>query len=462
MKKSSSKGIWHAIDMFQGDKIILMILFMLYVFSILAISSSTPLLAIQQHTTRFAIIKEQWLITIMGAVLVIAIYFICDKLGSIGLIRVLSEGGFLVSLFLLLCLAVKINLPGFKAVTINGAVRAIKIGPMQLHVSEFVKVFMVMYLAWAINAFHQHKFRIANILAQNPKYAFMAESRWQLLFYIFIPVMAVSLLLLVGSTSSCIFIGGIMLIIIIIGGIKAKDIIFFSAIAVVLLGLAVAISFGTKGKVFNRIYTAKSRIGQVAEDPETQLLTLEKNSNEFQKVLDENRQPISAKVAVSEGGFFGKGPGKSTQRYVVPVMFEDYIFSFIVEEYGIIGALLVMVLYASLLARGALLVKNCDNEFAKLAVAGLVLLIVGQAAMHMMINVDLGPLTGQTLPLISHGNSSFLAFSMAFGIILYISTLAKRKLDRETAKSSPIMVDPVPVETDDTKARLDALEDIDE
>ena len=115
-------------------------------------------------------------------------------------------------------------------------------------------------------------------------------------------------------------------------------------------------------------------------------------------------------------------------RYVVPIMFEDYMFSFIVEEYGLIGGILVIILYISLLARGSLIVRNCDNLFAKTAVAGLVILITGQAMMHIMINCDLGPLTGQTLPMISHGKSSFLMFCLAFGIILSISRMAKKKI----------------------------------
>jgi cell division protein FtsW len=117
-------------------------------------------------------------------------------------------------------------------------------------------------------------------------------------------------------------------------------------------------------------------------------------------------------------------------------------------------------MYSSLLARGAILVKNCDNEFAKIVVAGLVILISGQALMHMMINVDLGPLTGQTLPMISHGNSSFIAFSIAFGIILAISRMAKEKVDRETEQAAPIY-DTTPEPKDEIQAKMDVLEELD-
>ena len=81
-------------------------------------------------------------------------------------------------------------------------------------------------------------------------------------------------------------------------------------------------------------------------------------------------------------------------------------------------------------------------------------MISGQALMHMVINVDLGPLTGQTLPMISHGNSSFLAFSLAFGLILSISKMVKKKMDKETAQAAPIL-------SDEVRDRLDELEQLD-
>ena len=164
---------------------------------------------------------------------------------------------------------------------------------------------------------------------------------------------------------------------------------------------------------------------------------------------------FSAKIAIHEGGLLGKGPGRSTQRYVVPIMFEDYMFSFIVEEYGLLGGMLVIILYISLLARGSIIARNCDNHFAKTAVAGLVILITGQAMMHIMINCDMGPLTGQTLPLVSHGNSSFLMFSIAFGIILSISKMARRKIAREAAKAAPLVEHE---ETNEVESGLNDLE----
>jgi cell division protein FtsW len=100
----------------------------------------------------------------------------------------------------------------------------------------------------------------------------------------------------------------------------------------------------------------------------------------------------------------------------------------------------VIFLYVSLLARGSIIVRNCGTDhYAKLTVAGLCLLITGQAFLHMFVNADIGPMTGQTLPLISHGNSAFLCFSIAFGIILSFSRIATQRIDRETRMAAPLV-----------------------
>ena len=191
--------------------------------------------------------------------------------------------------------------------------------------------------------------------------------------------------------------------------------------------------------LFDRIGTAISRIGNDT-DYERMFLEARPGSTDYQTALDKIRQPYSAKIAIHQGGLIGKGPGQSTQRYVVPDMSEDYMFSFIIEEYGLLGAILVIFLYVSLLARSSLVARNCGKDlYAKLSVAGLSLLITGQAFLHMFVNADIGPMTGQTLPLISHGNSAFLCFSLAFGVILSISRIASRKMELEQKNAEPLI-----------------------
>jgi cell division protein FtsW len=177
-------------------------------------------------------------------------------------------------------------------------------------------------------------------------------------------------------------------------------------------------------------------------------------SPEFYDLLDEIKQPYSAKIAVHEGGIKGKGSGNSTQKYVVSNIYGDYMFSFLIEEYGLIGGIIVIFLYVSLLARGSTIARLCSNEYAKIAVGGLSVLITGQAFMHMFVNVDIGPMTGQTLPLISHGSSAFLMFSIAFGVILSISRMTREKIKEEEEAAEPIYRK----EEDEIQATLGDLE----
>ena len=128
-----------------------------------------------------------------------------------------------------------------------------------------------------------------------------------------------------------------------------------------------------------------------------------------------------AKVAVSSVGILGKGPGKSTQRYVLPHPYSDFIYAIIVEEWGLIGGVVVLMLYLWLLFRCMTLAYACTKVFSMMLVIGLGLTISLQALLHMMVNVTLIPVTGHTLPLVSLGGTSLVIMGGAFGIILSVS-----------------------------------------
>lgn len=438
------KTLWNFVDSLEGDKVVWMIVILLILFSIVAIFSSTPLLALQQNTTRMAIVSEQLFLSAIG----LAVIILCCAIPKIGFFRIVSQFGYVVSLALLLtlvtaaftCNGTSMNLGLVKVLKINEAWRAISLFGFQIHVFEIVKVAMIMYLAWAVNAFRNDSFFLANLLAK--KHPVWKKPIVKKIAYIYFPIFSVCICIMVGSLSSTLFIGAIMFATILIGGISIKELILPICIAAGLLFGCIGLNacFDDGKKPFPHLESATNRVlGDGIEEYLQIMHTSPQNSKEFQKAVDKVRQPISAKIAIHEGGLIGKGPGRSTQRYVVPVMFEDYMFSFVVEEYGLLGGIFVIILYISLLARGSIIVRNCDNHFAKTAVAGLVLLITGQAMMHIAINCDMGPLTGQTLPMISHGNSSFLMFSLAFGIILSISKMAKRKIAREAAQAEPLV-----------------------
>lgn len=457
-KRDNGKKFWNFVGNLQGDKVVWMIVLLLILLSIVAIFSSTPLLAIQQHTTRTAIMKEQLLISLAGLFFII----LCYNIRSQRFFRAISKLGWGFSMLLLIFLVAHGNLGVIKALYINDAWRSISVFGFQVHVFEVVKVAMVMYLSWAVDAYQNKK--LHPIFFKDSPWVQKHADGITKFTYVYFPMLSVCVGIMPGSLSSTLFIGGIMFVTILVGGISVKELILPFVGAIALLLLLVAIDKATPKPIFPHLESALARLENNREHQLEVIRTKPRNSIEFQRALDKMKQPMRAKIAVHEGRgiLIGKGPGGSTQRYVVPVMFEDYMFSFIIEEYGILGAIVVIFLYISLLARGSMIVRNCDNLFAKTAVAGLVLLITGQAMMHMFINVGIGPLTGQTLPMVSHGNSSFIMFSIAFGIILSISRSAKRKMDKEIqAAQARAQLEAMPADEPDMEA-LNELNDIEE
>lgn len=126
-------------------------------------------------------------------------------------------------------------------------------------------------------------------------------------------------------------------------------------------------------------------------------------------------------IAIATGGIAGKGPGNSVQRNRLPHPYSDFIFAIVVEEYGLIGGVVVIGLYLLLLYRGMLAVANSQRAFGGLLSAGLSFLIVIQAMINMGVAVGLGPVTGLPLPLLSMGGTSLLFTGISIGIILSVS-----------------------------------------
>jgi cell division protein FtsW len=144
----------------------------------------------------------------------------------------------------------------------------------------------------------------------------------------------------------------------------------------------------------------------------------------IEHVKGEKELPFQAKhahIAVATGGITGKGPGNSDQRNILPHPYSDFIYAIVIEEYGMIGGIVVLVLYLILLHRGMKAAYNSERAFAGLLSAGLSFDIVCQAMINMGVVVGLGPITGQPLPLISMGGTSMVFTGLAVGIILSVS-----------------------------------------
>jgi len=174
----------------------------------------------------------------------------------------------------------------------------------------------------------------------------------------------------------------------------------------------------------------------VTQRADTWVYRIDRHFNENSE--KDNYQVMQAKIAVGTGGFIGNGPGNSVQRNFLPHPYSDFIFAIIIEEYGILGGIVVIFLYINLLFRSIVIVRKCDKTFPALLVMGLSLIVVAQALINMAVAVGLLPVTGQPLPLISMGGTSILFTGAAFGVILSIS----REVRKDEIPTQPIVVEP--------------------
>jgi cell division protein FtsW len=135
-------------------------------------------------------------------------------------------------------------------------------------------------------------------------------------------------------------------------------------------------------------------------------------------------------IAIATGGVLGKGPGNSTQRNFLPHPYSDFVYATILEEYGMIGGVLILFLFLVLLYRGMITVANSERAFGGLLSAGLSFALVIQALINMAVSVGLGPITGLPLPLLSMGGTSLLFTGISLGIILSVSRGEVEELEK--------------------------------
>ena len=226
---------------------------------------------------------------------------------------------------------------------------------------------------------------------------------------LWIPIFSVLILILPANLSTAFIIFSMLMVLAFLGGYPLK---YLGAVAG--LGIVLFIFFIFSVKAFpeampNRVDTWTSRIENFLDNEDTA----------------EDYQIEKAKIAIASGSIYGLGPGKSVQKNFLPQSSSDFIFAIIIEEYGLLGGLFLLTLYLLLLFRIVIVAQKADSVFGKLLSIGAGLPIVFQALINMGVAVELFPVTGQTLPLISSGGTSIWVTCLAIGIILSVS--AKRE-----------------------------------
>ena len=228
---------------------------------------------------------------------------------------------------------------------------------------------------------------------------------------LWLPVGFVLILILPANFSTTAIIFAMVLTLVFLGGypLKYLGIILGTGIVVLLFFILTAKAFPEMFS--NRVDTWISRVESFTSD---------------EVDADANYQNEKAKIAIASGGMFGQGPGKSVQKNFLPQSSSDFIYAIIVEEFGIVGGLSLMAAYLFLLFRITIIAYKAETIFGKLLVLGVGMPIVFQALINMAVAVELFPVTGQTLPLVSSGGTSIWMTCMAIGIVLSVS--AKREV----------------------------------
>jgi len=370
----------------KGDKVIWAIVFLLSLLSFLAVYSSTGTLAYKYHggDTEYYMIKHA-IILFFGLLLVYFAHLLKYTYYS---------SIFRIALYIAVPLLI-ITL--FYGLDLNDAKRVLPL-PFNLtfQTSDLAKITLIVYLARMLTKKQDQ--------IKDFKSAFVP---------LMLPVIIVTGLILPANFSTAALLFATSLVIIFIGRVKVSYIMGMIGIGIVCLAIAILIMYNMPEGKQGRLTTWKNRVEQFIDGEG-----------------GESYQVEQSKIAIATGGLVGKLPGNSTQRNFLPHPYSDFIFAIIVEEYGLIGGSFVVLLYLILLHRAVKIVIRAPGTFGSFLAIGVAFSLVFQAMINMGVAVNLLPVTGQTLPLVSMGGTSIWFTSLAIGIILSVSKELDKR-DRE-------------------------------
>jgi cell division protein FtsW len=368
---------------FKGDKVIWLVFIILCAISLVEIFSATSTLVYRQ--------QNMW-----GPILRHAMFLI-GGVGVILLIHNIPYRYFASLIFVLLGAIVLLILTPFIGTSVNGAERWIYFMGFTIQPSEIAKISLMGTIA----------FLLSRQNGENDALLF----RWMIgLMVVVCGIIAIDNL----STAVLLFV--ICYLLMFIGNVK-----FLRLLKVAGLGIAAILLFilmlnvipgnWTESGALKRLGTWKNRVTNFTTHKEL-------SEEEYFAITDKNYQVAHAKIAIANGGVLGVFPGNSTERDFLPQAYSDFIYAIIMEEMGFLGGLFVMLLYVVILIRAGMIVRKTEKLFPKYLVLGSALMLSVQAFINMAVAVNLIPVTGQPLPLISRGGTSTLITCAYFGLIL--------------------------------------------
>lgn len=391
----------------EGDRTLWIIYAVLIVVSILVVYSSTAKMAydITSHLTTTESLRQQIMYIL---VMSLPLIFIAHKI-NYNFYRYITRIGY----WLFICLTI---LTYFIGATTNGAARWLPIGPIQFQPSEGLKIFTVLMLARCMER-RQDVITKIKLLPTSLKLRSTEQKRIlrENTIPILGPIILSCIVIAPAHISSAVIVAIVSVIMLYIGRVPKWEIFKFCSIACIaaIVGFALLSLVGI-GR------------GGVAGDRLTTWIT-EWTTNGQKSRVNDLSDTERAMIAIHEGGFMGEGAGHSSSRAVIIHPESDYAFAFFTSEYGFIAAIVLMLLYLWITFRAIEICRRCPTAFLTFMTAGLGLLITCQAMVHILVQVNFLPETGQTLPFISRGGSSLMFMSIALGMILSVSRIPEKK-----------------------------------
>ena len=380
----------------KGDRVIWGVVLLLVLISLLAVYSATGTLAYKMYrgNTEIYLFKQIAFIAIGFCIIYFAHrvnYTIYSRVAKIL---------FLLSIPLLLYTL-------FFGVTLNEGSRWIRLPIINLtmQTSDLAKLSLFMFLARLLS---RKQTKIKDF-----KRGFLP---------VMLPVGITCMLIAPANLSTALLLGASCMVLLFIGRVSTKHLLLTIGLALIpVMFLVMAAVFSHKAAGTEDV-TTKEKSSKLPGRVDTWISRVENFMYGSADNSDDNLYQVNqAKIAIAKGGVLGNGPGNSEQRNFLPQAYNDFIYAIIIEEYGLIGGALIIFIYLVFLYRSIRLFKKCPYAFGAFLSIGLSFTLVIQAMANMAVNVNLFPVTGVTLPLVSMGGSSFLFTCLSIGIILSVA-----------------------------------------
>jgi cell division protein FtsW len=382
----------------KGDKVIWALVVVLTLVSLLAVYSATGSLAYKFYKGNTEVYLFKQVAFILGGLLVIYFAHLVNYTFYSKAARVV----YLLSIPLLVYTL-------FFGVTMNEGSRWIRLPliNMTVQTSDLAKLALFMYLA--------------RLLSKRQE---MIKDFRQGYLMVIWPVAVTCLLIAPANLSTALLLGASCLLLLFIGRANTKHLLLTIGLAMIpiLMLIGAAVYQHQQEEPEETVATpVKKEEGALTRRVDTWINRVESFVYGSDDVNTDAYQVNQAKIAVSKGGLLGVGPGNSTTRDFLPQAYNDFIYAIIIEEYGLVGGAFMVFIYLVFLYRCIRIFKRCPFAFGAFLALGLSFTLVIQALANMAVTVNLFPVTGVTLPLVSMGGSSFIFTCLAIGIILSVA-----------------------------------------